>query len=122
MRPLLYTALLVLSACATATEEFPPAPELPPQSTTTATASVGSAAPLRVAQAWAHGTMNIRSGPGTQFPITSEIKAGTELRIGVPNAEGWAQVYDLTEFSMQSAVAKGWIYTKSTRLKARPPR
>lgn len=114
--------LVTLVACASQqADDFFPEPEATAPQNPAPSSTVGSPGPVRVAPAWLHGVMNLRSGPGTNFPITVELPAGTEIRIGVPDSQGWAQVYDLTQFSQGAATSRGWIYTRSTRLKATPP-
>lgn len=121
-RTIIILGFLATGACASQQpDDFFPEPEATAPETPAATSSVGTPGPVRVAPAWLHGVMNLRSGPGMNFPITVELPAGTEIRIGVPDSQGWAQVYDLTQFSQGAATSRGWIYTRSTRLRASPP-
>ena len=127
--PLLLLAALALAACAgAALPADEPAPEGPPvavATTPSGPAIVGAdeAGPAMTARAYVHGSMNLRAGPGSQYPVVAEVGIGAELAIGRPDAGGWAKVYDPGQFSATGGSAvRGWIYTKSTRLRATPPR
>jgi hypothetical protein len=116
-----------LGACATKSESPAPpvAPEPAPAPVASAGGSVGEAAePVMMAKAWLSGTLNLREGPSTKERIVTALPAGTQIWIGRPNREGWAQVYDPGEFSVGAAsgvAARGWIFTRTPRLRSRPP-
>lgn len=127
--PLHLLAALTLAACAGAAPPADePEPEGPPVEVSTTPAGpaiVGAdeTGPAMMARAYAHGSMNLRAGPGTQYPVVSEVAPGAELAIGQPNAQGWAKVYDRQQFSATGgSEVRGWIYARSARLKATPPR
>jgi hypothetical protein len=117
-----------LGACAAKSESpVPPVAPQPAPAPVAASAggSVGAAAePVMMAKAWLSGTLNLREGPSTKERIVAALPAGTQIWIGRPNKEGWAQVYDPGEFSVGAAsavTARGWIFTRTPRLRSRPP-
>jgi hypothetical protein len=101
-----------------------PAPEPVPEPVA-AGGSVGEAAePVMMAKAWLAGTLNLREGPSTKERVVAALPAGTQIWIGRPNREGWAQVYNPEEFSVgavSGVAARGWIFTRTPRLRSQPP-
>lgn len=59
-----------------------------------------------------HGRMNIRSGPGTSYPVVRTLERGTPLLIGTADARGWAPVL---------TAGGGYIYRASSLVRSRPP-
>jgi hypothetical protein len=114
------SSLLLLGACAAPPPAAPapdPAPPVP-----AASASVGEPqAPVAMARAWLSAPLNLRAGPGTDQPIVEELPAGAEIWIGRPNRAGWAQVYNPEEFTVSSVATRGWIFTRTPRLRSKPP-
>lgn len=41
-----------------------------------------------------HGTANVRSGPGTQYRVVSNLRPGQRLFYRSATANGWYRVYD----------------------------
>lgn len=41
---------------------------------------------------FAHGTQNVRAGPGERFPIVRKLRRGDTLSLGTPDANGWARI------------------------------
>jgi uncharacterized protein YgiM (DUF1202 family) len=115
-----------LGACAAkAPAPAAPAPEPDVAPAAAAGGSVGEATePVMMAKAWLAGTLNLREGPSTKHRVVASLPAGTQIWIGRPNAEGWAQVYDPQEFAVgavSSVAARGWIFTRTPRLRSQPP-
>jgi hypothetical protein len=57
-----------------------------------------------------HGNMNVRSGPGTYFPVLRTERRGGVLELGARRTDGWAQVS-----------GGGWIYRASPLVRTSPP-
>jgi uncharacterized protein YgiM (DUF1202 family) len=57
-----------------------------------------------------HGRMNLRSGPGTEFPILRTLPRGARLQLG-EEASGWAWVEG----------EGGYIYRASSLVRSAPP-
>jgi len=75
----------------------PPAPDTPTPAPPTAT-------PVRDPEARTQTVMNVRGGPGTNYPVVGALKPGDAARITVKNPGGdWWQVALATR-------AVGWVY------------
>jgi hypothetical protein len=81
-------------------------PSIPPTATPTATASkvpTPSAAPANVAHV-ATAWLNLRTGPGTGYPIIAAAPSGTQLIVTGQNIGGdWLQV-------ASGGITGGWVY------------
>lgn len=41
---------------------------------------------------FAHGSVNVRSGPGERYRVLRQLKRGDSLSLGEPDARGWARI------------------------------
>jgi hypothetical protein len=57
-----------------------------------ATADTAAAPPPRQNTHFAHGTLNVRSGPGPGHRVARTLRRGDTLSLGPPDANGWARV------------------------------
>ena len=88
--------LAILEATATPTVTPTPSPTPPPTPTPTPTSPSPT---VRMS-----GTMNVRAGPGTNYPILGQAEAGDQYPISGKNpAGGWWQIIYSGQF--------GWVYS-----------
>ncbi|HET7230522.1 MAG TPA: DUF3761 domain-containing protein [Longimicrobium sp.] len=65
---------------------------------------------------YAHGTMNIRAGAGTNFSVVRTVARGERLKTGPGDSAGWALVYDGYGGRI------GYVYRASQNLRSHAPR
>ena len=64
---------------------------------------------------YAHGALNVRSGPGKEHSIVRTVKRGDVLRLGPKNSNGWATSYTA------SGTSEGYLYRASDLVKSAAP-
>jgi hypothetical protein len=64
----------------------------PPDDTAAAADSAAAPAPASTNTHFAHGTLNVRSGPGQGHRVLRKLQRGDTLSLGEPDANGWARV------------------------------
>lgn len=64
---------------------------------------------------YAHGTLNVRSGPGKEHSIVRTVSHGDVLRLGPKDAKGWAPSYT------PAGTAEGYLYRASDLVKSNQP-
>jgi hypothetical protein len=64
---------------------------------------------------YAHGTMNVRTGAGTSFPVVRTLAPGERVEVGERDATGWAPVYD------RYGGTAGYVYRASQNLRSYAP-
>ncbi len=76
-------------------------------------ASRRPAAPARPRNThFAHGTMNVRSGPGQGYRVVRTLGRGDTLSLGEPDANGWARVM---------GADSGYVFTRLGLLRTERP-
>jgi hypothetical protein len=61
---------------------------------------------------FAHGTLNVRSGPGERYRVVRTLARGDSLRLGEPDARGWARLL---------GADSAYVYARSSALKPERP-
>jgi hypothetical protein len=83
---------------------FPDAPSSP------SAYAPASESPARL---WAHGTVNVRSGPGTDFPVVRRVGRGEAIDVGSADDRGWGRV--------GGSSSGEYVYRASPALRDSPP-
>jgi Protein of unknown function (DUF3761)/Bacterial SH3 domain len=86
-----------------------------PPSFPESTSSPGTVAPASesTARLWAQGTLNVRSGPGTDFPVVRTVGRGEAIEVGPADDRGWGRV--------GGSYAGEYVYRASPVLRDSPP-
>src|SRR5215212_3706644 len=86
-----------------------------PPSSPDATYSPSTYAPASesTARLWAHGTLNVRSGPGTDFPVVRTVKRGEAIEVASADDRGWGRV--------GGSYSGEYVYRASPVLRDSPP-
>lgn len=88
------------------TDDGSPEPDEPQ----TAVSAAGT--PARTNTHFAHGTMNVRRGPGQNFPVKGSVSRGDTLSLGEPDANGWARIL---------GPDSGYVFTRLGLIRTEPP-
>jgi hypothetical protein len=90
------------------TGDSPPSVSDAPSSPDTYAPASGSTARL-----WAHGPVDVRSGPGTDFPVVRRVGRGEAVEVGAADDRGWGRV--------GGSVSGEYVYRASPVLRDSPP-
>lgn len=61
---------------------------------------------------FAHGTLNVRSGPGPSHGVVRQLRRGDTLSLGEPDANGWARIL---------GADSGYVSTRVGLVRTEPP-
>lgn len=64
---------------------------------------------------YAHVTLNVRSGPGTNYPVVRTVQRGQGMRLGPKDGNGWAQIYP------PYGNPDGYVYRASEQVRSYAP-
>lgn len=107
--------LLLIGFCASLDTDSP-APRLPDTpSASSSTLYPGYSSSQERKTFYLHGSMNVRSGPGTAYDRVRMLSRGEQVSLGPKDAAGWAQMFD------HYGQRVGYVYRASDNVRTRPP-
>lgn len=71
-----------------------------------------AAPPKRWNTHYAHGTINVRSGPGQRYRVVGSLNRGDTLSLGEPDANGWARIM---------GTDSGYVFTRLDLVRTQRP-
>jgi hypothetical protein len=86
-----------------------------PSYTATPSSAANVPAPEPAVSLYAHGTLNVRTGPGKDYPVLRELSRGDLVRVGEKDGRGWARV------ESSYGASAGYVYRASDLLLPSPP-
>lgn len=64
---------------------------------------------------YVHGSLNVRSGPGKEYPTVRTLSRGESVRLGPKDANGWAELISY------GGTREGYVYRASDLVRSAPP-